>query len=383
MSSRILLLALSVAACDGAAPPRPAGAVDTLPRGPWVLAARGAGSALLVAAEEPAGGRVPVLEWRPAGGPFRTEAAAILRVTLPGGAGRDLLRVGRGRVGGDVVLFGLPRGGPPLLPLEDGGPTYVLEAAGTLWTVSAAGEARRLVADSVGPYRRQRLEALQREGEVILYWAAVPVVAPGGELVAFVTNRESVARGEVAGQSIWVVEPPSGTGRPLVSRPRASYRPEGWLGDELVFIGSFRGVRAVHPDDRSIRQLSEGTLVAVSPDGSALAVTHGVPDSTRLEVLLEGRWLDASPPPGTVFAPQATFAPDGSRLLVQASTRDGRIRAFGVLLLDESPTTLHWIDLPAPPTALDAWPVWLDGRTILATAGSGRHAGTSWAVRVP
>ena len=378
----LLFCVALLAACGAPGSRPPVGAVDTLPGGPWTLGARTDGAALLAAPED-GSGAVPVLAWRP-GGRSTPSTAGVLRVTLPGEASADPVRLGRARLDGETVVFGIPLAGPRPVPLGEGD-DHLLEAGGTLWTVTEAGEASRLVADSGGGHDRRTLEGRQQEGVVILYWATAPAVSPDGGLVAYATNREAVAAG-TAGQSVWLLDRATGQERALIRRAGQWYRPEGWLGEELVFTGGFGGVRAIEPRTGRTRTVTEGMLVAASPAGSALAVALDVPDATRLQVLWEGGTAEIPPPDGTLFVPQGVFAPDGRRLLLQASTRDGMTRTFGVLDLGEDPPVLRWIDLPAPPIALDGWPEWLDDRTLLVTAagrGRERGAGSSFAVTVP
>lgn len=80
----------------------------------------------------------------------------------------------------------------------------IVEADGTLSIHVPGAAPRRLVGDTAGGFVRSELAAKQREGLVILYWAAAPVPSPDGRRVAYVTNREAVRAG-TAGQSIWIV----------------------------------------------------------------------------------------------------------------------------------------------------------------------------------
>src|SRR5688500_4247794 len=153
----------------------------------------------------------------------------------------------------------------------------VTEEMDGLWLRGADGGRRRVTALSVDGYEYGALAAKQEEGRVILYWAAAPVLSPRGNAVAYATNREAVAT-DTGGQSIWLVGLGSGRERALLHEPGHSFRPVGWLGDDVVvYIGDRPGVWGVDVEDGATRRLAGGTFVAAAHDGSALAIADGVP----------------------------------------------------------------------------------------------------------
>ena len=210
-------------------------------------------------------------------------------------------------------------GTPSLLQSPvDAGLTLV-ERDHRIWLRDRSGRLRQLTADTTGEHRFAELFARQREGEVILYWATVPMWSPDGKLVAYVTNRESVRAG-TRGQAVWVVDPATGAERPVLSTPGKSYRHVGWLGGELLFFGDAApGVWAVDPGSGVQRPVSDGYVSATTRDGSAVAITRG--DS--VVVLSRGVATDLpAPPPGYRYASDAEFSPNGQRLAIALS--DGR-----------------------------------------------------------
>ena len=74
-----------------------------------------------------------------------------------------------------------------------------------VYATDATGASRRVTALRVDGFDYDSLAAKQREGAVILYWAAAPVPSPDGRRIAYATNREAVAR-DTSGQSLWLLD---------------------------------------------------------------------------------------------------------------------------------------------------------------------------------
>ena len=194
-----------------------------------------------------------------------------------------------------------------------------------LWLTDSTGRRERLTALHVVGYAYGELATRQREGEVILYWAAAPVPDPRGRLIAYASNREAVAN-DTAGQSIWLLDRESGEERALLSVLGRSFRPVGWLDGDVVYIGDEPGVWALDPRIGDARRLAAGTWIASSPDGSALVVAEDVPEDPALSVLTSGRSVRIPrAAEGSVYLPQATF--ENGSLLLEATADSGYTRA--------------------------------------------------------
>lgn len=204
----------------------------------------------------------------------------------------------------------------------------ITEERDGLWLRSADGAPRRVTALRVDGFDYDSLAAKQQEGRVILYWAAAPVLAPRADRIAYATNREAVAT-ETGGQSIWLLELGSGRERALLHERGRSFRPVGWLGDDVVvYIGDRPGVWGVDIDDGAVRLLAPGTFIAAADDGSALAIAAGVPDDVSVRVLTIDGLVDVPPPPGRFeFLAQGTFTAGGDALVLDAAADSGYTRA--------------------------------------------------------
>ena len=193
-----------------------------------------------------------------------------------------------------------------------------------LWLVEG-GARRRVTATRVGSFDYDTLAAKQREGEVILYWAAAPALSPDARTVAYATNREAVAD-DARGQSIWLVDLASETERALLFEPGHSYRPVGWLDDDVVYIGDEPGVWTIDTATNTRSQISSGTWLAVAENGRAVAVADDVPDDPRIRVIVPGDTIEVPRAPrAATWLAQAVF--DGAgRLHLEASSDSGRTR---------------------------------------------------------
>lgn len=202
----------------------------------------------------------------------------------------------------------------------------VAEERDGLWLTDASGARRRVTATRVGPFDYDSLAAKQREGEVILYWAAAPVLSPDGERIAYATNREAVAA-DTSGQSIWLLDLSSGAERAVLHVPGRSFRPVGWLERRVVYFGDEPGVWTIDPASGERTRISRGTWLAATGDGGALAVAENVPDDPALRVITNGDTLDVPrAPAGFVYLAQAAFDSANRRLLLEATPDSGYTR---------------------------------------------------------
>ncbi|HEX6589928.1 MAG TPA: hypothetical protein VF039_13070 [Longimicrobiales bacterium] len=203
----------------------------------------------------------------------------------------------------------------------------VLEERDALWLVEDDGTRRRITAPRVAGFDYDSLALKQVEGRVILYWAAAPVLSPRANVVAYATKREAVAA-DTSGQSIWIVELATGRERALLVEPGHSFRPVGWLGDDVVvYIGDRPGVWGVDCEGAAPRLLAPGTFVAAAIDGSAIAVAGNVPNDVALALHTRDGVVALPPPPaGFAYLAQGSFSDDGRRLLLEAAADSGRTR---------------------------------------------------------
>lgn len=246
----------------------------------------------------------------------------------------------------------------PLLQSPGDAGAFLFERDHRVWLLDASGRLHQLTADTTGRYRFADLFGRQREGEVILYWAADPLWSPDGQLAAYLTNRESVLAG-TRGQSLWIVDVASGVERPLLADPGRSYRHVGWLGDDVLFFGDAApGVWAVNPRTGVRRLVSDGYVTATTRGGSAVAITRG--DSVIVSMPRDSVALPA-PPAGFRYASDAEFSPAGGRLAIGLS--DGRggsqLRVFE--LSSRRTATLAYPDSLSPTHR----PIWLDEDHVL------------------
>ena len=296
--------------------------------------------------------------------------AELVPLTLPGipPERATTLTIARVRLDAGEIYFTAPGQGVDLHRSPVRPDLYVFEAANRLWMLGPATGARQLTADRAGDLDFAELAARQREGEVILYWATTPVWSPDARFVAYITSREAVADG-AAGQAVWLIDVASGQERPLLQERGQSFRPVGWLGEELVYTGSVPGVWTVHPATGVRRQLALAVEMDVADNGSAVAVAAGAPEETTARVISTGADVTIPPPPaGYTYAAQAQFSPNARRLLLLATARQGQDRQF--LTFDWQRRELRI--LAAPPAPPVTWPTWLDDGTILLNTAVGR-----------
>lgn len=222
----------------------------------------------------------------------------------------------------DALRLAVIPGRSPALVQTPGKPdAHLFESVDGIWGIDADLLPQPITSRRVGIYDYVQLRSRQREGAVILYWATAPIWSPSGRIVAYATNREAVYRQE-PGQSIWTIDLETGDEKPLVQENRRSFRPVGWLGEDVIFIGDMPGVWAADLETGARREVaSSATFVDWARDGSAIAVAYGVPDSTRLQVIRERdgsfeRTDLPGPPEGSYYLSDAILSPDGTRLLL-------------------------------------------------------------------
>ena len=214
---------------------------------------------------------------------------------------------------------------PPAAERAEASRAVVVEERDGIW-LDSAGTRRRLTAMRVGAYDHDSLAAKQREGEVILYWAAAPTLSPDARRVAYATNREAVAA-DARGQSIWLLDLATGEERALLHEPGRSYRPVGWLGDDVVFIGDEPGVWTIDPSTGARTSISSGTWLAVASNGHAVAVADDVPANPVVQVVTPTGTLDVpAAPDGMVYLAQAAFDSTAAQLLLEGTPDSGYTR---------------------------------------------------------
>jgi hypothetical protein len=235
-------------------------------------------------------------------------------------------------------------GQTPLIRSPADSQVYAVELPDGIWAFNTPNEMRKLTLDE----GRSELEARQREGVVILYWAASPVWSADGKFIAFVTNREAVRAG-TPGQSIWFLDAYTGVQGPLFAEARISVYTAAAFGDEFLYIDDSRhGVYAVHPRTRATRRVSDGYVLASHARGRAVLLKD---DATVMLWRSTGVDTLASPGAGFVWSTQAATSPSGDRVALLSTDEEGAYRLHVVVDGD----TLPSYSLPAPPSHGPAW----------------------------
>jgi WD40 repeat protein len=295
------------------------------------------------------------------------QIAEVIRLTIPVSGQNLQLLVRSARFRGRQVLFNAAGDGPRLLPSPTDADTYIFAHSDHLWRLSRGGTPQPVTRDAVHGFDRQRLreQAQQREG-VYLIWAAAPMWSPDGRMVAYVTNRQTIAAKATGGQSIWIVDPRTGAERPLLEGRETWFAPIGWLGAELLFATEGRMIGAVNPTTGKRREVARGVAIAVSDAGNRAAIGEwSQPGNVRVSILVGGeRVAVPSAPRGYSYRGFAAFSPSGGSLLLMAGANDGRRR---LVIFDIAARSASQINLPRVPTGMMPTdpPQWLDERTLL------------------
>ena len=116
------------------------------------------------------------------GVPPQPAKVQLVPITLPGVPPERArpLSIGRIRLDARDVYLNVPGYGPALLLSPVDPDMYIFAEANALWAFSSAAGVRRLTAERAGVFDYATLAQRQREGEVILYWAAAPLWSPDG-----------------------------------------------------------------------------------------------------------------------------------------------------------------------------------------------------------
>jgi hypothetical protein len=293
-------------------------------------------------------------------------ARAAVRVVGPGP--RDTLRLYSTQFEGRRVLFA--QAGDAPMPIESPAESglYVVARGDHLWLLADSG-AIRLTADTVAGIARDTLRTQTLEGVRSLFWAVWPVWSADGSAIAYVTNRTWMLTPE-GGQELWLVELRSRRERPLVSERGESFSPDGWVGSELVFGGSERGIFAVNPRSGRRRAIATGTVAALSPQGSRLLYTTWG-DTIRGHILTEREAVAIpNPPPGERLSHGGVFSPRGDRVVVETTfaVDSGVTRALYVFdIRRKRLTRLGRWSFREGSRHPHGFPVWLDDSTLLLT----------------
>ena len=263
----------------------------------------------------------------------------------------QLINVDRGR-------FFFTLAGPNLIQSPTNAELYAFEHEHSVWLFKSREQTMTMLTRDVG---LDSLVAKQREGEVILYWAANPQWTGDGEFISFVTNRAAVRAG-VRGQQMWVVHTGTGIEDELFVAPGVNAHNDGVFEDDIVMSSDRApGVLVISPRDSSASRISDGYLVTFEKRGNAILVN----DKDQLKLLRRGQTeFEPLPAPaaGLVWTPTAAISPSGQRVAAYATNNNG---AYVVYVYDARDQTMLSIELPAPPIAA---PVWISERDFIFSA---------------
>ena len=262
--------------------------------------------------------------------------------------------------------------GPQLIQSPANEELYALEHEHAVWVFKSRERTMNKLTLDDG---LDSLLAKQREGEVILYWAANPMWTGDGEFISFLTNRHAVRAG-VRGQQMWVVHTMTGIENDLFVAPGVNTHNDGVFEDDIVMSSDRApGVFIISPRDSSATRISGGYLVAYDKRGRAILVN----EDGQLKLLRRGEeefeMLPALPP-GLAWTPTAAISPSGQRVAAYATNDNGR---YVVYIYDSRRKDVVSADLPAPPIA---HPVWISDRDFVFSAQTPRTEPQLYRVRV-
>jgi WD40-like Beta Propeller Repeat len=352
---------------------QPSDTMKRLPAGAWTLVARESGHALLAPK--------PRRNLNQKGLEEKAVTAGQALVIGPGGSTSLISTRSRGLfVGGPDsqprvwstqfmgrrVLFNPVGSAPGMAGMPERAGDYLFSAESTVWRMRPGAAPEKLVADSAAGFSRQDLAAGPGfEADVDLTWAAAPVASPDGRFVAYVSNREAI-KTQSSGQSVWMVDYESGHEEALLDRSGESFTPLGWMREELLFTGDQGGISAVDPVSGQVHEMSAGTFLAVEPSAGVAAVLEGDEPSRRTLVITKGGTRTRVARQGRLeYAGTADFSPDGSRLAVVLSARNGSKQ---IQIVDVSTGESQLLPLPnLRREGLTDPPRWVDDQTLLVT----------------
>ncbi|HEY0671933.1 MAG TPA: hypothetical protein VGD27_06690 [Longimicrobiales bacterium] len=349
-----LIAAVAVGACD-----RPPTRIELelLAEGEWTIADDAHGRVLL---------RQQRTHNRPARGRPAEPVVAMLRDSLESAelqtlalpAGASVIEIVRAIAGADTFYFA-GSGVSPFTRSPADPRLYLFEYENGIWVFNAPTGLNKLTLDD----GLDSLRSLQREGEVILYWATAPMWSGDGEFISFLTNRHGLRA--PSAQGIWVVQARTGTQKELLIPPNASLHTDGVFGEEFVFSSNTEpGVHGVHPRTSATRKYSDGYLVGFHPAGKAMLVNAG-----ERHVLFRGEQRDTLPVPprGQIYTSHAHFSPAGERLAIFSTDQQG---AYELHVFDASMQRLS-IAVPGGPSY---GPRWISEDNLLLAATRPRES---------
>lgn len=284
------------------------------------------------------------------------ESAELQTLTLPAGA--SVIEIVRATARADTFYFA-GSGVSPFTRSPADAHLYLFEHENGIWVFKTPASLNKLTLDD----GLDSLRSLQREGEVILYWATAPMWSGAGEFISFLTNRHGL--GGRSAQGIWVVQTRTGIQKDLLSPANASLHTDGVFGEEFVFSSSTEpGVHGVHPGTSATRRYSDGYLVGFHPAGKAMLVNAGA-----RHVLFRGEQRDTlpAPPRGQIYTSHAHFSPTGERLAIFSTDQQG---AYVLHVFDAS---MQRLSMPVP-GGPSYGPRWISEESLLLAATRPRES---------
>jgi hypothetical protein len=282
-------------------------------------------------------------------------------------AGRARVRIARVTSGQTDFHF-VPDGRPRLTRSPANPDLYAFEHEDAIWVFRSSDRSLSKLTRDIG---LDSLRAMQREGEVILYWSVDPMWSANGDFIAFITNRDFVRAGR-RGQAIRVVHSVTAIEKDIFNVPGVSVHTDGVFHEEFVFSSSRTpGVFGVQPDSESLRKHSDGFLLSSHPGGKAMLINengHGV--------IVRPESRDTLPrlPTGHVYS-AAQFSPSGERLAAYSTDQQG---GYTLHVHSGRGHTLS-IAVPGGPSS---GPAWVTDNEIILTAAQPRAEYITYRVRL-
>lgn len=245
--------------------------------------------------------------------------------------------------------------GPQLVQSPGDARTYVFEHDHALWLFKAPDSVRKITRDD----DVTALRAKQREGVVILYWSTHPVWSADGELLSYLSNRESVRTGG-PGQSMWAIDLRTGQESALYNTPRVSVHTDAIYGEEFVFSSDVdAGVSSVHSRTRRVTKISPGYVAGAHVRGKALLINH---DGRFIVFRESNQDTLPAPPAGRVWSPNAFFSPSGDRIAIFSTDGAGD---YSLHVFERNNPNNLVVPVPGGPSY---GPVWANESTVIFAA---------------